>query len=57
MLSIFSTMLISTLRTTTCPSFPITKVRHQIPPYGSLGLIQHTIGSPRFLQLQMHLVF
>ncbi len=29
----------------------------QIPPQGSLGLIQHTIGSPRFLQLSMHLVF
>jgi hypothetical protein len=29
----------------------------QIPPYGSLGLIQHTVGSPRFLQLGMHLAF
>jgi hypothetical protein len=28
-----------------------------IPPQGSLGLIQHTIGSPRFLQLSMHLTF
>jgi hypothetical protein len=28
-----------------------------IPPQGSLGLIQHTIGSPRFLQLQFHLYF
>ena len=28
-----------------------------IPPQGSLGVIQHTIGSPRFLQLSMHLVF
>jgi hypothetical protein len=28
-----------------------------IPPVGSLGLIQHTVGSPRFLQLSMHLVF
>jgi hypothetical protein len=27
------------------------------PPQGSLGLIQHTIGSPRFLQLTLHLVF
>jgi len=27
------------------------------PPQGSLGLIQHTIGSPRFLQLSMHLTF
>ncbi len=28
-----------------------------IPPKGSLGLIQHTIGSPRFLQLSLHLLF
>lgn len=27
------------------------------PPVGSLGIIQHTIGSPRFLQLSMHLIF
>ncbi len=28
-----------------------------IPPQGSLGVIQHTIGSPRFLQLSLHLKF
>ena len=28
-----------------------------IPPEGSLGVIQHTIGSPRFLQLSLHLSF
>jgi hypothetical protein len=28
-----------------------------IPPTGSLGMIQHTIGSPRFLQLSAHLIF
>jgi hypothetical protein len=27
------------------------------PPVGSLGYIQHTIGSPRFLQLSLHLSF
>jgi Carboxypeptidase regulatory-like domain len=27
------------------------------PPVGSLGIIQHTIGSSRFLQLSMHLSF
>jgi Carboxypeptidase regulatory-like domain/TonB dependent receptor-like, beta-barrel len=27
------------------------------PPQGSLGVIQHTIGSPRFLQLALHLTF
>jgi hypothetical protein len=29
----------------------------QIPPAGSLGVIQHTVGSPRFLQLSLHLAF
>jgi hypothetical protein len=28
-----------------------------IPPQGSLGLIRHTVGSPRFLQLQLYLKF
>jgi hypothetical protein len=28
-----------------------------IPPQGSLGYIQHTIGSPRFLQFGLHLTF
>jgi Carboxypeptidase regulatory-like domain/TonB dependent receptor len=27
------------------------------PPNGQLGLIQHTIGSPRFLQMALHLIF
>jgi carboxypeptidase family protein len=27
------------------------------PPVGSLGLIQHTIGSPRFMQMSLHLIF
>jgi len=27
------------------------------PPQGSLGIIQHTSGSPRFLQLSLHLTF
>ena len=27
------------------------------PPKGSLGIIQHTIGSPRFLQLSVHFSF
>jgi hypothetical protein len=27
------------------------------PPNGQLGLIQHTIGSPRFLQMAVHLTF
>lgn len=28
-----------------------------IPPEGSLGVIQHTVGSPRFMQLSIHLYF
>ena len=28
-----------------------------VPPVGSLGIIQHTIGSSRFLQLSLHLTF
>jgi hypothetical protein len=27
------------------------------PPHGQLGIIQHTIGSPRFLQMALHLTF
>jgi hypothetical protein len=27
------------------------------PPSGHLGVIQHTIGSPRFLQMALHLTF
>jgi hypothetical protein len=27
------------------------------PPQGSLGVIQHTVGSPRFLQMALHLTF
>ena len=37
--------------------FPDFEGPPQIPPSGSLGVIQHTIGSPRFLQLALHLAF
>ena len=37
--------------------FPYYTGPPQIPPDGSLGYIQHTIGSPRFLQLSLHLMF
>jgi len=37
--------------------FPNYEGPPSIPPQGSLGLIQHTIGSPRFLQLAMHFTF
>jgi hypothetical protein len=37
--------------------FPYYEGPPQIPPAGSLGVIQHTVGSPRFLQLMLHLAF
>src|SRR5580658_8205715 len=37
--------------------FPNYEGPPSIPPVGSLGVIQHTIGSPRFLQLGLHLTF
>ncbi|HEV2178245.1 MAG TPA: TonB-dependent receptor [Terriglobia bacterium] len=30
---------------------------YTIPPRGQLGIIQHTLGSPRFIQMSLHLVF
>jgi hypothetical protein len=37
--------------------FPYYEGPPVIPPHGSLGVIQHTIGSPRFLMLGLHLIF
>jgi hypothetical protein len=37
--------------------FPYFEGPPSIPPQGSLGIIQHTIGSSRFLQLGFHLMF
>ncbi len=37
--------------------FPYYEGPPSIPPVGSLGYIQHTLGSPRFLQLGLHLRF
>jgi hypothetical protein len=37
--------------------FPYYEGPLQIPPTGSLGYIQHTIGSSRFLQASLHLSF
>ena len=37
--------------------FPDYEGPPSIPPQGELGVIQHTIGSPRFLQLSLHLQF
>ena len=30
---------------------------YQFPPSGNLGVLQHTIGSPRFIQMALHLEF
>ncbi len=30
---------------------------YQCPPSGNLGILQHTIGSPRFIQTALHLTF
>ena len=37
--------------------FPYYEGPPSVPPEGSLGYIQHTIGSSRFLQLSLHLSF
>lgn len=30
---------------------------YTFPPYGNLGILQHSIGSPRFIQMALHLTF
>jgi len=37
--------------------FPYYSGPPSFPPVGSLGIIQHTVGSSRFLQLSAHLRF
>jgi hypothetical protein len=40
------------------PYDPITgNNTYQFPPAGNLGVLQHTIGSPRFIQMALHLTF
>lgn len=36
---------------------PTVPLGYLVPPFGSGGTIQHTLGSPRFLQLALHLRF
>ncbi len=38
-------------------SFSCSNVGYAIPPYGHLGQLSHTIGSPRFIQMALHLTF
>ena len=30
---------------------------YTFPPYGNLGVLQHSIGSPRFIQMALHVMF
>jgi len=40
------------------PFNPVTgQTGYQIPPAGQLGVVQHTIGSPRLIQMSLHLIF
>jgi hypothetical protein len=39
------------------PSFSCSSVGYAYPPYGHLGMLQHTIGSPRFIQMALHMTF
>lgn len=39
------------------PSFSCSPFGYSFPPGGHLGELQHTIGSPRFIQMALHLTF
>jgi hypothetical protein len=39
------------------PNIPTGGGAFQCPPSGHLGMIQHTVGSPRFIQMALHLTF
>ena len=39
------------------PDFNCSSAGYAFPPFGHLGELQHTIGSPRFLQMALHLSF
>jgi len=39
------------------PSFSCSSIGYAIPPIGHLGSLTHTIGSPRFIQMALHLEF
>jgi hypothetical protein len=39
------------------PKFSCSSVGYAIPPLGHLGNLSHTIGSPRFIQMALHLEF
>ena len=39
------------------PSFSCSSIGYAFPPIGHLGSLTHTIGSPRFIQMALHLEF
>lgn len=39
------------------PNFSCSPLGYSFPPFGNLGQLQHTIGSPRFIQMALHLTF
>ena len=39
------------------PNFSCSPLGYSFPPFGNLGQLQHTIGSPRFVQMALHLTF
>lgn len=39
------------------PTFSCLSIGYAYPPFGHLGQLQHTVGSPRFIQMALHLEF
>jgi hypothetical protein len=39
------------------PNFSCSPLGYSFPPFGNLGQLQHTVGSPRFVQMALHLEF
>jgi hypothetical protein len=39
------------------PNYSCSTIGYAFPPYGHLGNLTHTIGSPRFIQMALHLSF
>jgi len=39
------------------PNYSCSPYGYAFPPYGHLGVLQHSIGSPRFIQMALHLTF
>jgi len=39
------------------PSYSCSPAGYSFPPHGHLGYLTHTIGSPRFIQMALHLTF